>query len=113
MTTALKDCVVPGSPQTAMTLMLMVTQQVCAEYDAPHIITSLADGVHSKKSLHAWDRALDLRIRDPQSGSAFFDDVHAAADAIQSRLGSCFDVIVEPTHLHLEFDPALTSGVIK
>jgi len=64
------------------------------------IITSAREGTHSKGSLHYTGAALDVRTRD-MNGSA---KEGYAAD-LQVALGDDFDVVIEPTHIHVEYDP--------
>ena len=63
-------------------------------------ITSLMDGTHSHKSLHYSGRAVDFRTRDLSA----LEVSHLAA-ALKADLGPPFDVVVEETHLHVEWDP--------
>ena len=57
-------------------------------------VTSVREGTHGIGSLHPSGRAFD--IRHPKEIS-----IHE----IRSALGKDWDVIEEPSHLHLEFDP--------
>ena len=63
-------------------------------------ITSLMDGTHSARSLHYSGRAVDFRTRDLSA----LEVAHLAA-ALKSDLGPAFDVVVEETHIHVEWDP--------
>lgn len=61
-------------------------------------VTSARDGQHMKGSLHYCGCAVDLRIwglPDPQ----------AAESELKRQLDKEFDVVLEQTHLHIEFDP--------
>jgi len=63
-------------------------------------ITSGDDGVHSLGSKHYIGNALDFRTRDiPEDLRA-----NVAADAGRI-LGENYDVVLEGTHLHVEYDP--------
>jgi len=62
-------------------------------------ITSAADGHHAARSLHYTGNAVDLRIRDLNSA-----EVSEWAYLIKEMLGEDFDVVVEPDHIHLEYD---------
>jgi hypothetical protein len=63
-------------------------------------VTSCTDGVHSSGSLHYVGLAMDFRTRDVPEGKR-----SQLRGAVASSLGDDFDVILEKTHLHVEFDP--------
>jgi len=63
-------------------------------------LTSGVDGQHSPRSRHYLGLAADFRTRDILVGTRT-----ALRDAIASRLGQDFDVILESDHLHVEWDP--------
>ena len=65
----------------------------------PAIITSVEDGLHSKNSLHYEGRAIDLRTRDLSA-----EQIAAYAAELREALGMGWDVIVEKTHIHIEWD---------
>lgn len=70
--------------------------------DAGHVltVTSVADGAHSSRSLHYSGRAADLRIRDiPEP------DVQRILALGRDELPQDFDLVLEPDHFHLEYDP--------
>lgn len=58
-------------------------------------ITSLRDGNHSAGSLHYDGLAFDMRNPEPQIKIA----------DIKSHLGPNYDIVVEPNHIHIEYDP--------
>jgi len=66
------------------------------------IITSANDGKHGRNSLHYKDRAIDIRTRDLPH-----EKITALAAALQMELGDDWDVVVEKTHIHVEFDPKI------
>jgi hypothetical protein len=65
-------------------------------------VTSLCEGKHSQNSLHYVGRAVDLRIRDVASKDTV---IPAIVRDLKEALGAAYDVILEPTHIHIEFDP--------
>lgn len=82
--------------------MLLALMAACREYQAQGlesvVITSARDGKHMNASLHYCGNAVDLRIwglRSPERARA----------NLSRRLGKKYDVILKPTHLHIEFDP--------
>ena len=64
------------------------------------IITAGTDGQHMAGSLHYRGRALDVRTRDLTPAQT-----QKLRDALARGLGPGWDVIVEPTHIHIEYDP--------
>ena len=73
------------------------------------IITSGVDGVHGPDSLHYKGYALDYRRWSLQKhnaeGALLYDNAPEVSAKIKSRLRDQFDVVLEKTHLHVEFDP--------
>ncbi|MEQ8504574.1 MAG: hypothetical protein RIB80_04560 [Rhodospirillales bacterium] len=63
-------------------------------------VTSVTEGKHSRGSLHYQGAAFDLRTRDMT-----FEQKHAAVQGLADALGDDFDVVVEKTHLHIEYQP--------
>lgn len=61
-------------------------------------ITSGNDGKHMKNSLHYKDRAIDIRIRDMKNPNGNWL-------MMRKQLGKNFDVLLKPTHIHIEYDP--------
>lgn len=61
------------------------------------VITSTFEGDHSPSSLHYADLAFDLR--KPKRNKA------AIGQELKIILGKDFDVVVEKTHYHIEYDP--------
>lgn len=63
-------------------------------------ITSGNDGVHMKKSKHYENNAIDIRTRDMENWQKLI-----VQEKIAKELGRHYDVILEETHLHIEYDP--------
>lgn len=61
-------------------------------------ITSLTDGKHRKNSKHYSGDAFDVRIWS-------FDNAKEIATKMQNLLGEDYDVVLEKTHIHVEYDP--------
>ena len=61
-------------------------------------ITGALDGKHKKNSLHYKGRAIDIRIKDMKRPIECYK-------RIKNKLGNEFDVILEKTHIHTEYDP--------
>ena len=64
------------------------------------VLTSVNDGIHSRKSLHRFGYAVDIRIWVLTEAKRVM-----AAKKIADALGKHFDVVLEPDHLHIEYDP--------
>lgn len=64
------------------------------------VITSISDGRHMPGSLHYIGHAFDFRRRDltPELVDAIVKDLAEA-------LGEDFDVVLKPTHVHVEYQP--------
>lgn len=63
-------------------------------------ITSGSDGDHKTGSLHYSGNAVDLRIRHLHP-----DDLKHIVSAARAALGSDYDIVIEPDHIHFEYDP--------
>jgi hypothetical protein len=63
-------------------------------------VTSGTDGKHKDGSLHYKGLAVDLRTR------YFTPEIaQQVANELRATLPNDFDVVLEPTHIHLEYDP--------
>lgn len=83
-----------------MLLGIMAAQEVYRAHGFPVVITSLLDGTHSATSLHYSGCAVDLRTRHvPKS------EQQQIRDEIKEALGEDYDVILESTHIHMEYQP--------
>lgn len=82
-------------------LALIVTDQVMEKHGIKRcVLTSAADGEHSENSYHYGGDAID--IRDWYFDSDEQKEVVVAE--IRARLTKEYDVVVESTHIHIEFD---------
>lgn len=63
------------------------------------VITSANDSKHMDTSLHYKDLAWDLRTNNLEAGQ-----IEEIARMMRVQLGSDWDIVVEATHLHAEFD---------
>lgn len=64
-------------------------------------VTSGYDGSHQANSLHYEGLAEDYRTSDVPSNI-----LPTMVAEVRAQLGSNYDVILESTHLHVEYDPA-------
>lgn len=68
-------------------------------------ITSVTDGKHGKTSLHPFGFAIDIRTRDDNSGYQWRDGIkEELAKELRLRLTDEYDVVVEGSHIHIEYD---------
>jgi hypothetical protein len=70
------------------------------------VITSGSEGKHMRGSKHYSYAALDFRTRDWSHSTK-----QAFMTGIQSRLGPKYQLVLEKTHLHIEFDPRPSSSL--
>jgi UDP-N-acetylenolpyruvoylglucosamine reductase len=64
------------------------------------VLTSANDGQHGFGSLHYAGLAVDVRTHHVTA-----NDIEPLADTIREALGPQFDVVLEDTHIHVEFQP--------
>ena len=85
-----------------MAIVISIAESVIQEFEPAVglVITSALDGKHSRASLHYVGFALDFRTRElPEELKISF------ADELRIALGRQYDVVLEKTHLHVEFQP--------
>lgn len=94
------------SPQAV--LAACITASVLAKFNYDFVLTSGAEGVHKPGSLHPQGRAFDFRT------SRIIDSARAhILGEVREALGPEFDVVVESTHGHVEWDPDYLKGSKK
>lgn len=86
------------TPQALMGVMIVM--EVYRGMKKDLTITSGDDGKHMVGSKHYEGNAFDIRTRGMSSSEKA--DV---ARMIREVIGEDFDVVVEPTHIHVEYDP--------
>lgn len=90
------------SPEMAVGVNIIHSVWMKELKDIPCVITSITDGRHSVGSLHHTGNAVDLRIRNIPRGNVWMETFKYK---LQDALGKSFDVVLEDTHFHVEFDP--------
>jgi uncharacterized protein YcbK (DUF882 family) len=78
----------------------MVADEVYRTWSTIMVVTHVTDGQHMRKSLHYAGAAADLRTHTLPEGK-----VKQVATEVAEALGGEFDVVLEKTHLHVEWDP--------
>lgn len=83
-----------------MHLVWLVADAVWDEEGQVCAVTSGLEGTHKARSKHYTGAALDLRTH-------YFgpDAIQRVATRLRDILGSDYDVVVEATHIHVEYDP--------
>jgi len=97
----LKDGVTLNGIQPELLLAIWVIEQCFSDSNLRTTITSLTDGEHSKDSLHYVGLAVDVRIWDLVTKV----DQEEMCIRLRKALGKESDVVLESTHIHVEFDP--------
>jgi hypothetical protein len=91
--------------QPEIVLAIMVVESIHDEMGIPFTITSILDGKHGKNSFHYSGKAFDIRTWVDDSGTQYDHEFKLEiARRIRNALGEEFDVVVEPTHIHIELD---------
>ena len=85
--------------QPEILLAIMEAREIYRDLDADLIITSLLDGKHMPNSFHYKGLAVDLRTRHISNS-----DRMLVVGRLRLALGPEYDVVLEKTHLHVEYD---------
>jgi len=91
--------VVLNKLQTPMVNALPVINAAFSKQGIDCTITCGNEGKHMKGSLHPAGLALDFRTRELPSYA-----VKKIVKEIDAELGDYYDVVLESTHLHVEYD---------
>jgi len=83
-----------------ITIALHVAASILIDLGYDTVVTSVCDGKHGRASLHYIGCAVDIRTRHIPE-----DQRQKVRDMIAEALGAEFDVILESTHIHIEFQP--------
>ena len=81
-------------------LAVMVARDVFGDYGYELVLTEGTGGGHMEGSLHYFGQAVDIRTRH-----VIEDKWRPMVNDIRSRLTTDYDVVLEPDHLHIEYDP--------
>lgn len=95
-------------PETIMGIL--VTSDIMKKRGHMDVITAITDGKHMDGSLHYEGLAFDRRTWANEQGEQLPDaEKDALARLFREALGPNWDVVVESTHIHCEFDKRKTS----
>lgn len=87
--------------QPQLSFAAFITYIVFLHHDVEDMtITSVCDGQHSRQSLHYVGHAFDVRISETPLHKR-----EAIVLDMKKALGEEFDVILEATHIHVEWQP--------
>ena len=98
---AIKEGAEVNGLKVEMLLAFGVAESVYDKQDIECVLTEGTGGKHGRGSLHYVGLAIDIRTRDFLRQQ---DKVEVAKE-IGDRLGSQYDVALEKTHIHIEFQP--------
>jgi hypothetical protein len=96
----LKPGVNPKGLRPEILIAVIVANEVWSLHGHNLVITSITDGQHGENSYHYDGLAIDCRTHYFDG----IDEIHEVARELRDRLGSLYDVVVEQTHIHIEFD---------
>jgi len=97
---SVKDGVNIAGIRPEITMALHMAASVLIDHGYDTIITSVCDGKHGHGSLHYIGCAADIRTRHIPK-----EQRQGIRDMIAEVLGAQFDVVLESTHIHIEFQP--------
>ena len=80
--------------------ILMIANDVYKSLGEDCIVTSLMEGKHMKGSKHYIGNAVDFRTRTLNNAQK-----RIAKKLLAEGLGRDYDVVLEATHFHVEYDP--------
>jgi len=90
-------------PETVMAML--VCETALDDMGHPFTATSILDGVHKPGSKHYAGLAFDIRTWADGSGTQLSNHIkQEMAARLRDILGPKWDVVVEDTHIHVEFD---------
>jgi len=105
----LKSCVnIDGMTKECFKAISIVHDYFYIYRDEDLTVTSIADGNHKMGSKHYDGDAFDVRTWDytkPLGTQLDMVEKLGIATELTARLGVNYDVVIESTHLHIEYDP--------
>jgi hypothetical protein len=100
MNISLKPGVSLKGLKTEILFGVLILAEILREMGLGLTITSGNDGTHSAGSKHYEGLAVDIRSRDKTK-----QQVIDAVAEFKRRADQQFDIVIESTHIHLEYDP--------
>ena len=80
--------------------ILMAGERVYKDFNTELVVTSLMDGRHMEGSKHYTGNAADFRIWNFEA-----HELPYVVKQLKNILGNDYDVVLESTHIHVEYDP--------
>jgi len=98
---------VDGITKECISGMFVAEEVIKLYYNREMVITSVTDGKHKEGSKHYEGNAFDIRTWTSRtSGKQMSTGAKRhLAYLIGLSLGDDWDLVAEPTHLHIEYDP--------
>jgi hypothetical protein len=96
---SLKSDVEINGIRPEVTLAISITHSVMIRRGWDLVVTSVRDGVHMEGSRHYSGCAFDFR-----TSMLTKEQISTLRNELASALGPDFDVVIEGTHMHVEFD---------
>ncbi len=95
----IKEGVILAGLKLPMRKVLKTANKIWANHGQELVVTSGLDGTHSAGSYHYYGYAVDLRTR-------YFDEDRKSliASELKKRLGGMYTVVLEKTHIHVQFN---------
>lgn len=81
-------------------LALFIADKIYSNHNQELVLTEATGGKHGRASLHYVGLAVDVRTHYFTDG-----EVKLVAKDLKEALGENYDVVVEKTHIHIEFQP--------
>lgn len=103
-----KDGVDPSGLHSVMRQALLICDSVYYHYNKELVVTCTGAGDHGPDSLHPFGFAFDIRTH-------YFTDVikkRVLIDISAKFKNTYFQIVSEPTHFHIEFDPDSWKDII-
>lgn len=103
----LKEGVTTFGMRAELLFALIIADRIYNDFGYNMTVTCVTDGRHSANSLHYAGAAADIRTLDITEQYS----PHEIAARIKESLGSNpdYDIVVEKTHIHIEFQPKFRS----
>jgi hypothetical protein len=93
--------------QVEMQPVLKFAEKIWNDHGHELVITSGRDGIHSAGSLHYYGYAVDIRASSGWNYDPF--EIEQMVEALKGALGPDYDVIIESSHVHVEYQKILNS----
>lgn len=101
---SIKKGVKLGGLQSEILLAVVAVERIMDTLRLPCVVTSGHDTtLHKTDSLHYKGLAVDIRLPSFYNPAPDLDS--HVVESIRNALGEEYDVILEPNHIHIEFDP--------